>query len=215
MQTDYGQRNHFPSSFANVGFGIGANYYIGWDVRRVRWDDRISYFKNHMRLKVEFSYMSDNFIHRGKYAKGHSAFARKLAAMKGSTRIFNIGGQFEYSFFSFSDFRKWEPYISGGFYHVNFDPDLKSSLGDWTQDNSLIPNVYLNDGIFLENSNTQAFAFGGGTRFTAKENFAYVIDFRWQRFLSNKVDGLDPKIDANKFREWLLFLNFGIVFRIN
>lgn len=215
MQTDYGQRNHFPSSYANVGVGVGLSYYIGWDVEKIKWNDRITYIKNHMKFKAEFSYMSDSFIHRGKYANGHSDNSIKLAAMKGSTKIFNIGGQLEYSLFSFSDFRKWEPYISGGYFYVSFDPDMKTSLGDWRQNSSLLPDVYLNDGIFLEKDNTTAFVFGGGTKYRMNKKFAVVFDLKWQRFLSNKVDGLDPKIDANKYREWLFFFNVGAIFKLN
>ncbi len=215
MQTDYGQRGHFPSSYANIGIGAGIIYYLGYDVRRIKWNDRLSYMKNHLKLKVEFSYMSDNFIHRGDYIKGHSANAIKLAAMKGSTKIFNIGGQLEFYLFELSDFRKWEPYISGGFYHVNFNPDLETSLGDWRDNPSLLPDFYLDGGIFLENSNTQAFSFGGGTKITNSDNFSFVIDMRWQRFLSNKVDGLDPNLSANKYREWLFYFNVGAVFKLN
>jgi len=211
MQTDYGQRGDFASTYGNVGFGIGGVYYLSFGERLRRWNDRASYMKDHLRLKAEVSYMSTNLVHRGVYAER----SVRMAAMQGSTKIINIGGQLEFSIFNFSDLRVLEPYISAGFYFVNYNPDLESTLGDWRNDPSVLPSVYLNDGLFMKKDKTQSFSFGLGTRYSKSENMSFIFDWRWQRFLTDNLEGLDPKLGANKFNDWLLFFNAGVVYKFN
>ena len=215
IQSDYGERGDFASSYGNVGFGVGLNYYISFNEYRHRWNDRSSNLKNHFRLKLGASYMQDNFRHRGSYIESLDATALKMIAMKGSTKIYNLGGQLEYSIFDFMDERTLEPYVSVGLYYVFYDPDLQSDLGDWRDNPSLIPTVYQNGSIHLQKDKTQSFSFGFGTRYHIKKNFNMLFDFRWQKFLTNNIDGLDPQIGANKFRDWLLFAQVGVVFKLN
>jgi hypothetical protein len=215
IQSDYGERGDFGSTYGNVGIGAGVVYYLSFDETRKRWNDYGSYIKNHFRLKLELSYMSDNFIHRGSYADPNdiSLEAIKYRAMEGSTKLFNAGGMMEFNLYEFYQQRIFNPYLSMGILYSSFDPDLKSKLGDINTDPSLIPAVY-DDGIFLEKGSTASFVIGGGARYKLNK-FDLLFDFRGQRFFSNKVDGLDPKLDQNKFREWLLFFNVGAVFKLN
>ncbi len=214
MQTDYGQRKDFSSSYGNVGFGVGAAYYVSFNEVYGRWNDRSTYMKSHVRLKLEFSYMSNSFKHHGEYTKGTSLETVKYNAMQGSTKLLNYGAQFEYLIYKNYDLRKWEPYVSAGLFMVNYNAALKSSLGDISQDASLLPNVYGANSVFLNKDKTQSFSFGGGSRYNL-DNFTMTFDFRWQRFLSDTVDGLKPKIPANKYNDWLLFFNVGAVFKLN
>ena len=214
MQTDYGERGHFASSYGNIGFGVGAAYYLSFDEYRVRWNDKTTFLKNHFRLKIGASYMKDNFIHRGKYIESNSVSSLKMAAMRGSTKILNIGGQIEYYIFDFMSDKKLEPYLSGGLYYVFYDPELESELGNWRDDPNLIPSVYQNGSIQLQKDKTQSFSFGAGTRYNSGD-LTMIFDFRWQKFLSDNVDGLNPLLGANKFRDWLLFAQVGVVFKIN
>lgn len=208
FQGDYGQRSNFGSSIANVGFGIGAVYYLSFSEGRGNWYQSSSYMKNHFRFRGEFSYMSTKFRHHGDVSN------IKMLAMEGSTKMVNIGGQVEFTIFSNEDDRVWKPFLSTGIFHTNYNPDLKSDLGDWRNDPSLLPAAYLNDGIYLKKDKTQAFVFGGGTRYELK-NFDLVFEMRWQRFLNGTVDGIDPKLSANKYRDWLAFINIGAVFQLN
>ncbi len=215
IQSDYGERGDFASSYGNVGFGVGLNYYFSFDNSYSRWNAHTSDLQNHFRLKLGASYMQDHFIHRGRYIESLSVTAIKMAAMRGSTKIYNFGGQIEYAIFDFMDERKLEPYLAIGLYYVFYDPDLTSELGDWKDNPSLIPTVYQNGSIHLEKDKTQSFSFGFGSRYAIGESTKMVFDFRWQKFLTNNIDGLDPQLGANKFRDWLLYAQVGVVFKVN
>lgn len=214
MQTDYGERGHFGSSYANVGFGIGGVYYLSFNNYKIKWSERTTSLKDHVRLRVELSYMKTNLIHRGQYTQGNSNFTKLYNGMRGTSSIFNYGAQFEYTIFNMSDNRSLNPYISIGFLGNLNTPKLESNLGDIEVSPNLIPSVY-NGGVFLDKNSTSSIIIGAGTRINPKNNNAsYLIDFRWQRFNSDIVDGLTPRIDANKFNDWLLFISVGYIFRI-
>ncbi len=215
MQTDYGERGHFGSSYANVGFGIGGVYYLSFNNYKIIWHDRTTYLKEHFRLRIELSYMKTNLIHRGKYTQGNTIFTKKYNAMRGTSAIFNYGTQIEYTMFNMSDGKSLNPYLSIGFLGNINTPKLESKLGDIKSSPYLIPTVY-NGGVFLNRNNTTSFIVSAGTRINPKNKKAtYLIDFRWQRFNSDTVEGLIPRISANKFNDWLLFIHIGYVFRIN
>jgi hypothetical protein len=115
-----------------------------------------------------------------------------------------------------SDEKIFDPYISFGFLGNLNTPKLESTLGNITADSNLIPNVY-DDGLFLEKNSSTSLILGLGTRIRSKNytnKSIYLIDFRWQRFNSDNVDGLSPKISANKFNDWLLFFSVGYVFNL-
>lgn len=210
MQTDYGRRNDFESAYGNVGFGASLFYYLSFDEVRVKWNDRSTFMKNHFKLKLEANYMKDNFVHKGNYKH----LSPKMAAMKGSTKLYNLGGQIEYFIFDFIDQRMIEPYFYAGMHYVIYDPELETVLGDWRDKPSLIPTAYLNGGINMEQNKTQSISFGLGTRFTPNK-LTFVFDLRWQKFQTDNIEGLSPMISANKYRDWLFYAQAGMVFRLN
>lgn len=212
MQTDYGERGHLPSSVANIGFGIGASYYLSFDEHRIKWNDRATWIKEHLRGKLELSYMSATLKQRGRYVEQDSNGL--LAATSGSTKLLNIGGIMEFNIFSTIEERKFEPYISTGGIYSMVTPEFKSSLGDIEANPSLIPTAYRN-GLYLEKDKASAFVFGAGSRLTNNNGSVFLIDFRWQRYFSDRVEGIVPQISANKNKDWLFYLNVGMVFRIN
>jgi len=214
IQSDYGERGDFGSSYGNIGFGASLAYFISFNESYGRWNAKSAFLKEHFRFKLDASYMNVNFVHRGKYIESNDITAVKMAAMRGNTKIYNFGGQIEYSIFSFMDDRDFEPYIAMGMYYVLYDPDLTSELGDWRDNPSYIPDVYQNGSIHLQKDKTQSITFGAGTRYRFN-NFTMVFDFRWQKFLTNNIDGLDPQLGANKYRDWLLFAQVGAVFKLN
>jgi opacity protein-like surface antigen len=145
---------------------------------------------------------------------GNTEQAILLKGMTGSTSLINFGGQIEFSFFSPTGFRLLEPYFSiGGFYTI-YDAEVKSAFGDIEENINFLPVQY-QSGLFLDKDNASSFSLSVGTRYHLNENLKTVIDLRYQRFLSDKIDGLEPQISSNKFRDWLLFLNIGIVFNLN
>jgi hypothetical protein len=218
MQTDYGERSDFASSYGNIGYGIGGVYYISAGHKKRRWNDRAMLGMDHIRLKAEISYMQTKLRHRGAYTQGTSEQTLLYNALIGTSSILNYGIQFEYTVFRINADKRINPYISLGVLLNSNTPKLESALGTIDNQNSnLIPNVYDN-GIFLEKNNSSAITFGFGTRINSKDpynNSKFLIDFRWQRFNSDTIEGLDPKIAANKDADFLLYLSIGYIFSLN
>ncbi|MEE9349037.1 MAG: hypothetical protein V3U80_03255 [Flavobacteriaceae bacterium] len=217
MQSDYGEREHFGSSYANIGFGAGAVVYFSADNKRRRWNDRYNSFQEHLRLRAEVSYMRTKLIHRGAYTQGSGANTILYNAMEGTSSILNYGVQIEYSIFKMSNQSFVDPYLSIGFLANSNSPQLISILGEVDTDPSLIPPVY-NDGVFLDKNKSTSLIMGFGTRLRPKSYYnksIYLVDFRWQKFNSDIVDGLNPTLTANKYNDWLLFFSLGYIFNFN
>ncbi len=214
MQTDFGERHHFPSSVLNIGYGVGLVYYISVDPNRMRWNQRGDYLQNHLKLRFELSYMQDKLIQRGRYIEGNSVQAALLKGIVANPKLFNAGAQIQFSVFSASDFKSWEPYFSLGGMFTSYKPQLESLLGDIETNPSLIPNAYIN-GIHNDGGSAGSLVLGAGTTYTTNNDLKLIFDFRWQRFLADDIDGLTPLISANKYNDWLFFLNVGVAFKLN
>lgn len=225
--TDYGERHDFNSNVGgNIGAGIGFIYYLNFTDYRYRWDQRTNYFSEHFRLRGELSYMKADLDHFGQYVHESqtSLEADKLRAMHGKTSIINFGAQLEFHIVDIVDFGsrrfkdlKWSPYISAGLMLDYYKPELKSDLGNWEEDISVIYEKWRVPGAINVNSNITASAtFGIGTRRKMGEYTDFVIESRWQYFFSNTVDGLHAKQDsANKFNDWLVWVHAGFVYYLN
>ncbi len=214
MQTDFGERHHFPSSVLNIGYGVGLVYYISYNPNRIYWNDRTTYLKNHSKLRLEASYMSDNLIQRGRYIESNSYQALLLKGIVSKAKLYNFGFQYQFSLFSATADKNLQPYFSMGGTFTIYKPEVKSLLGDIEQDATLIPSAYQNS-IFNDVGNTPSITLGTGTTYFINDNVKLLADLRWQRFVKDDVEGLTPKISANKYNDWLFFLNFGIVFSLN
>lgn len=225
--TDYGQRNHFLSNVGgNVGAGIGVVYYLNFTDYRYRWNQRTNYFNEHFRLRGELSYMSAKLDHFGKYVDESqtSLEADKLRAMHGTSYLVNLGAQLEFHIVDIVDFGsrripdlKWSPYLSAGFMVDFYNPSLRSDMGDWEQDISVIYEKWRVPGAINVNANiTGSATLGIGTRHKFGEYSDILIESRWQYFFSNYVDGLNAKQDiANKNNDWLVWLHVGYVYYLN
>jgi len=223
--TDYGQRYNFMSNVGgNVGMGVGVVYYLNFTDYRYRWNQRTNYFAEHFRLRGELSYMSAKLDHFGIYAEENSIWGEKLRAMHGKASIINLGAQLEFHIVDIVDFGsrrmpelQWSPYISAGLMVDYYNPDLKSDLGDWKQDISVIYEKWQVPGaINVEPNFTMSATLGIGTRHKLGEYSDILIESRWQYFFSNYVDGLNAKQDpANKYNDWLLWIHVGYVYYLN
>ncbi len=219
MQSDYKERtSDFVGQYRNVGYTAGLSYYISFDETLRGWREKTQFLKNHFRVKIEANYMQVELSHRGKsiYENTNPIDAKKMRAMIGNTKIYNIGGTLEYLLLDAYYDRKFEPYLAVGIYYTAYDADVKSELGDWKNDSSLIPNQYLtgNGSLKLNPSVTQSFSVGVGSRYNLR-NATLVFDFKGQKFLSDDVDGLDPQSGENKNRDWVTIAQLGVVFKIN
>jgi len=214
IQSDYGESGNFASTYGNIGFGAGLAYFVSFGEYQKRWNDKTDFLKSHFRAKLETSYLQSNFIHRGKRIEVITEDAVKSAALKGSTKIINFGGQLEYTFFEMTEDNNFAPFLSIGGYYVLYDPELTSELGDWKDNPSLLPNDYLNGSVHLQKDSTQSITFGAGTRLKIN-NFTMVFDLKWQRFLTDNIDGFAPLNGSNKSKDWLFLAQIGAVFKLN
>lgn len=213
FQSDYGVRKNFPSSYGNMGFGAGLNYFLSFNNKKQYWNDRGNWIENHFRIKLELSYAKVNFENRADLNGGSAQQVALIKGITGSTKLLNFGGQIEVNIFNMMDYRNLEPYLSIGGFYSTYTPEMESAFGD-ISNTSVRPTAYLN-GIFLEEKNVPSFSFGLGARYHLNDNTKMIFDFRWQRFLSDKVDGLVPQLSANKYRDWLIYPNVGLAFDLN
>lgn len=222
IQTDYGARNNFQSSFGNFGFGIGAVHYLSFF--KSNWES--PYFADHFKIRSELSFMTNKFKHRGPFVAPDktTVMADQLRAMHGGNRMFNLGFQLEFYFNSFyeqemalfsRDDNNFNPYVSLGYQFNFFKPYVVSDLGDINQDRTVLPDKWqLPGAIFQESGTTYSFTLGGGTRYRVNEDWNIFADFRFQHFFSNKIDGLNAPVDENKNREWMVFVHVGLIYHL-
>ena len=223
--TDYGERHDFQSNVGgNVGPGIGVIYYINFTDYRYRWNQRTNYWSEHFRIRTEFSYMTAELEHFGIYADKDSYAGEQLRAMHGTTQLFNLGAQLEFHIVDIVDFGsrriprlKFSPYLSLGLMADFYNPDLKSDLGDWREDPSVLYPKWAVPGTVDTSAGFTGSLTGGiGTRFKIGEYSDILLESRWQYFFSNWVDGLNAKDDpANKYNDWLLYVHVGYVYYLN
>ncbi len=218
FQTDYGEKGDFKSGVTgNIGFAIGTAFYMNFFSRKNEWNSRAEWLAQHVKLKGEISYMRADLQH---YIDGDSPTALQLQAMHGSSSVVNAGFVTEYHFMDLTSFganfgNSFSPFVGLGAM-VNFShPTFESSLGNYLTDPTILPERYRTDAIFTEPETTFSVVMSVGTRINTGGNSDIIIDSRWQYFTSNKVDGLDPKVPANKHNDWMYYLSLGYVFYLN
>ncbi len=220
MQTDYGERNHFPSSNAST-FGVAVVHYLSFFGNNYNWRNGATWFSDHFKLRTEFSYYFNNSLeHKGRYVEdANSNLAPKLRAMKGETKIYNIGMQLEYYFKNLEDYGllfntadKFAPYISAGLHYNRYDAEL-TNTADGGLDVANLPEKW-QDRFFIDPDNTFSLTLSAGTRFKL-DNVDLVADARWQHFFSDQVDGLDQTDGSSKYNDTLIFFSVGVIFDLS
>ncbi len=222
IQTDYGQRDNFLSSYGNSALSFSLAHYLHFFNVDTRWNSEDD-FANHVMIKSELNFMTKaNFRHHGKYTLGNSDLARQLRAMKGTISSFNIGVQAEYYLKDLREFMfpysetKWNPYLSLGLKYSSYKNTLTSDLGDWRSDITVLPLKYRDPShTAVGSGSTFALTVGGGTRYKLSEKFDLAANFNWQYFFSDAVDGLQADVLENKNKEWLIHLQVGIIYHLN
>lgn len=220
MQTDYGERNHLPSSTA-TSFGVAAVHYLSFYGNNYNWRNGASFFSDHFKLRTELSYyFNNNLEHKGRYAAEGSINpeAEALRAMTGTTKIFNIGTQLEFYFKNLEDYGllfntadKFAPYASAGVQYNRSTATIEND-GNGGLNVSALPQKYQPESVrFADDPETNfSLTLGVGTRYKMN-NFDLVLDGRWQYFLSDTIDGLDQNDGSSKFNDTLLFFSVGVV----
>ena len=93
---------------------------------------------------------------------------------------------------------------------------LNSSLGNWEEDISLLPEKWRIPGaINIGSNSTFAISFGGGIRRKINSKIDINTQLNWQYFFSDGVDGLQADVQENKTNEWLVNFQIGIIYHLN
>ena len=222
LQADYGQRGNFASEWNNNGITYSVAHYLSFYNRTLRWDPN-NVLHNHLMVKTELQYLSNiKLEHHGKWANGNSFAAEQLRAMEGTLRMLNLGLHLEYYYRPLEEFvyphsPMWfNPYFTFGVKYSSYTNSVESGLGDWTQDITVLPKKYtLENALDIGSGSAVSLALGLGTRFKLAPKIDLVAQFNYQYFFSDKIDGLQAKVIENKNNEWLVNIQFGIVYHLN
>ncbi len=216
-QTDFGQRNDFPSANAAT-MTFGVTYYLKFFGSQYSWRSGSSYFSSHFKLKTEFNYMNNKTIrHEVDFNDD------RIKRMTGQIKMYNIGTNLEFYFFDMEDYSsyygndsKLNPFINVGIHYSFYDPDIlfdgESLEGQGEPYEDLIPK-WQEGAIYLEKDATFAASVGAGIRYSISD-VDLVLEGRWQHFFSDKVDGLDDTSSdsASDFNDTMVIVNMGIVY---
>ena len=228
-QTDFGQRNDFPSANAAT-MTFGVTHYLKFFGSQYSWRTGSSYFSQHFKLKTEFNYMfNTNIQHEGDYAKGNGNTAQKLREMQGQIKMYNIGTNMEFYFMELEDYSSYyrssnslNPFVSLGLHYSFYDPDISVSgvsLEGQEEPHTGLIDKWQSESIYLDKDSTFGFSVGAGLRYSL-DSFDLFIDGRWQHFFSDKVDGLDdngpdPTSDihtGSDYNDTMVLVNMGVVY---
>jgi hypothetical protein len=227
--SDFGQRNDFETNAGNVGWGVGLIHYLNFSYRSdCNCYTRDAWFNDHFKLRTEIDYHVTNFEHFGEWVDPDktSLTADQLRAMKGKSRVFDIGAQLEYFPLSIRDFAagayKIAPFISAGVHWVSFDPEVYSDLGELNSPLTTPLPKYLN-AFQQEGGNTWSIVMSVGIRYKLSPLSDLMLDSRWQYYFSNWVDGLNPNeennggfpVPENKANDWIYWLNIGYIYYLD
>lgn len=222
IQTDYGQRGNFLSSYGNRVISLSLTHYVQFFNLANNYNSD-SYFVSHIMLKSELNIETkERFDHHGKYVVGDGILAQKLRAMHGDISIATVGVAFEYylnnlkDFYTFDLQKKWNPYITVGYKYAFYKNSLTSDLGDWRTDITVLPAKYqVPNALAIGSGTANSFTLGLGFRYKLSRKFDLSSIFNWQYFLSDKIDGLQASVQGSKNNEWLTNIQIGIIYHLN
>ncbi|NQX86634.1 MAG: glutamate dehydrogenase [Flavobacteriaceae bacterium] len=223
FRSDFGSRNDTKNNFSNSGIGIGIVHYLNLSYRRSsNCCSTDGYFNDHFKLRTEFSWNRTKLQHYGEWVGSDSVTenANKLRAHTGEANNYNIGMEWEYFPFSISAFSAYDfsfaPFISLGAHYTIFNPKAATTYGD---QNIFNANNFYSEwdagSINAEGGTTWSVVASIGTRFKLSTLSDLMVNFRWQYYGNDLIDGLDHQLDSNKSKDWLLWLNFGYIYYLN
>jgi len=206
MQTDYGEAKNFGSTVNNTGFGFGIAYIADFSDSRPNSGIGRA-FTEHVKLRVELSYLKANFSYDGQPTEDTTSENAKFRAMEGNTKLLNLGVFTELYIFNLTNENKLQPYILVGVSYSSANPSLKSSLA--------YPSIYLpeEDNIFMEKQNVFSLTAGIGSRYKL-DDIDILFEYRFNSFFSDRIEGLDSDFSGDKHNDAQTIFNIGVVFHL-
>ena len=91
MQTDYGVRNDFLSSYGNSAISLSFTHTLHFFNKDLRWNADHKIW-SYLALRSELNIITNKeFIHYGEFVNENSPTGEQLRAMSGATRVMSIG----------------------------------------------------------------------------------------------------------------------------
>ena len=238
FRSDYGSRNEGETNFGNSGIGLGIVHYINFAYRAdCNCYTTDTYFNDHFKLRNEISWNKTKLNHHGEWVGSDniSINADKLRAQSGVAKNLDIGTQLEFFPLSIRDFQgfaySFAPYVSLGVHYTYSTPEASTSYGDgnvydetniysfWYQDPSFLPATpsgqerpYPIDATAFSH---WSIVSSVGVRYKLDKLSDLMLDFRWQYYFSDWVDGLNHQLSFNKKNDWLVWVNIGYIYYLN
>jgi len=205
FQTDFGEKGDIKSNISgNLGISVGGLYFFNFQNHRVK--NPKHWFKSHVKIKTEVSYVRADIDHFGVYTD-----LPDFEAMHATASLFNVGAQLEYHFYDLSEFTpkttyRFSPYVGiGPMYHYS-KPTVTTEL-------SSFPTAYLaENSIKNEAENTYSLLFSVGTRVKINYKSDLILDARWSSYMSDYIDGLKPQYAGNKANDWMTSVSIAYVY---
>lgn len=231
FRSDFGARNDAGVNFGNSGVGIGIVHYINFAYRAdCNCYTTDTYFNDHFKLRNEISWNKTNLENLGEFvdASQTSVDADRLRGHTGVAQNLDIGTQIEWFPLSIRSFQGFgysvAPYASLGVHYTLFNPEVSTTFGDGDITN---PDNFFTRWVqaqpvgdelgFLRNTSGGTFSLvtSIGARYKLNKLSDLLVDFRWQVYFRDDIDGLDHRAESNQFNDWLVWLNFGYIYYLD
>ena len=214
IHTDYGEGNKSDVNRLSVSL-THTLYFFDKNYRNKN-------ITNHLAFRSEINFVAIATLkHIGSYASRDDELGNMLRAMTGSITLTNIGFQGEIylkdleNFIYFNGNSKWNPYIKTGIQFTLFTNTLNSSLGDWTEDSSILPEKWRGSSdISVGRGNAFSGTFGFGTRYKISNKMDLNTQFDWQFLSSDDLDGLQSNSAENRDNDSISKFQLGIIYHL-
>jgi opacity protein-like surface antigen len=218
IHSDYGEGNSSDVNALSVSL-THSLYFFGISSWRKQ-----NTLNHHISLRSELNFVSNiKLSHKGEYVNGNGNLATQLRAMTGSFKITNIGFQGEIYLKNLKEFIYYNnqygtnlnPYLLAGIQFSIFKNSLNSTLGDWTQDSSVLPEKWRDPSDTSVGRGTSfSSTFGLGTRYKLNNEIDLNAQFKWQFFFSDNLDGLRSNSPENEDNEWSTVFQIGFIYNL-
>jgi len=142
--------------------------------------------------------------------------------MTGSLSIVSLGIQIEYYLKCLKEFLypwaniKLNPYVLLGMRYNIYENRLRSSLGDWQHDVSILPEKWQSPkALDIGKGTSFSAVFGGGLRHHLTKKIYLNAQLSWQYFFSDAIDGLQARVNENIDNEWSINFQVGVIYNLN
>ncbi|MFD1616467.1 THC0290_0291 family protein [Gelatiniphilus marinus] len=237
FRSDFGSRDDVKTNFGNSGFGFGIVHYINFSYRAdCNCYTTDTYFNDHFKIRNEISWNKTTLNHHGEWVNPNriTVNADKLRAHSGIAQNLDIGTQIEFFPRSIRDFQafafRFAPFASLGVHYTSFSPKASTTYGNTADPNYRgvfdQANIYSHwfDNfdpaldpypINVNGGSTWSMVSSVGVRYKLDKLSDLMLDFRFQYYFSDWVDGLNHKLQYNKHNDWLVWVNVGYIYYLD